>query len=308
MVTPATRRDAVVTAPAATVRVARETVRRAPATRPATVVPNDVLNDTSISFRALGLLGMFLSQPEDVPITTDQFASLGGREGRDALRKAMNELIQARYAIRRKWQDDGGRWHTETVVYDAPQPEDVSAGHTEDGFPVVGFIGAGEGQPVDNSAPEDVSAGHTEDGFPVVGFSGIKSQSQDQDQSQNHHPVVPQPDNYREPSAAVPDDDFSDLTQKQVKILRGLDLTAAEAWHLFQVFRHRAGSPPANVPGWLAACIKREPDILALLPGRPAARRGLHDFDEDPDSHLCRRCHGVRRDSSRHPVDLRMPA
>jgi hypothetical protein len=256
----ATRQDAAVAGPTAAVTVVAgpiavmhpggDTVRRARRTRPSTDVPSDVIRDASISIRALGLLVVFLDLPEDVPIATDQFAGQGNREGRDALRKAMSELITAQYATRRKWQDDRGRWHTETVVYDTRQS-------------------------VDNSAPNDVSAGRTDDGFPGVGFPVNKSQRQDlKTKDQNHLAGAGAGAHAREDASSVLDDDLLEVIRKQVKFRHKVDITGDEARELLTAFRKRRGAQPtANPAGWIAKCIENEPDIRAMLSPRPAAAR-----------------------------------
>lgn len=283
-----TRQDAAVAGPtAAVMHPGGDTVRRARRTRPSTDVPSDVIRDASISIRALGLLVVFLDLPEDVPIATDQFAGQGNREGRDALRKAMNELITAQYATRRKWQDDRGRWNTETVVYDTRQ------------------------QPVDNSAPNDVSAGRTEDGFPGFGFPVNKSQSQNL-KDQNHLAGAGAAcAHVREEPGPVLDDDFFTQMAKQVKIHRDLDITAGQARSLYAAFLGRPGvTPPANPAQWFVTCVKREPDIRVMLAAPenprwsgPAETPRLHTFDPDPESRLCRMfgCGKPAFDTSRHP-------
>ena len=94
--------------------------RAARPTQDFTVLRNDVLRDSRLSYRARGILGAILSRPDNWSIRADQLAREGG-EGRDAIRTALNELRQYGYLHTVTYQDDGGRFHTDQVVYDNPQ-------------------------------------------------------------------------------------------------------------------------------------------------------------------------------------------
>lgn len=102
-----------------------------------TIIDNDVLQDEVLTFRALGLLVYILSKPDHWTISSEQLSSVHG-EGRDAVRTSLLELETARYIRRERVQDDRGRWHTHTVVYDRPMGRTISSISTNDGFPVVG--------------------------------------------------------------------------------------------------------------------------------------------------------------------------
>ena len=100
------------------------------------VIGNADARNGKISFRARGLHHHLLSLPPGVHVTTTQLAQ-DNPEGRDAIRAALNELIDAGYVTRTKAQDAHGKWSTTMTVHDRPLL-------TEDGFPGVGFPGAKE--------------------------------------------------------------------------------------------------------------------------------------------------------------------
>lgn len=92
-----------------------------------TIISNDALRDENLSFRARGILCCILSYPEGFQIDSRRLAT-AGREGRDAIQSAMRELEARKYLLRRKFQDERGRWKTEATVYDEPMAEDLGWG------------------------------------------------------------------------------------------------------------------------------------------------------------------------------------
>jgi len=86
---------------------------------PYTQVANRALRDNRLSFRARGVLCWILSHVDDWRVRADQIAD-AGPEGRDAIRKALNELRSAGYLVQTKRQNDRGQWVTETVVNEFP--------------------------------------------------------------------------------------------------------------------------------------------------------------------------------------------
>lgn len=97
------------------------TIRRAP--RPEsnfTQTRNDVIDDTRISLRALGLLVKILRQPDHWGTTREELATRC-KEGVATVRSALKELRLAGYIVLIKKQDERGRWQSESLVYDTPQ-------------------------------------------------------------------------------------------------------------------------------------------------------------------------------------------
>lgn len=89
-------------------------IHRSPIKKDFTVLPNAVLRDTSLSFKARGILAMMLSMPEDWQ-THQTWIEKQGNEGREAIRSALQEL-EARGYLRREVIRKSGRvagisWH-----------------------------------------------------------------------------------------------------------------------------------------------------------------------------------------------------
>lgn len=118
-------------------------------------IPNVMLRDERLSFRARGILSYIESHTDGFHVNAESLCRVG-REGREAIRTAMNELRDAGYLRMVRWQDaDSGRWATRLDVYvwgDAPDlPVDADAPDVVDEIdeaPETPF------QPSDNPAPE----------------------------------------------------------------------------------------------------------------------------------------------------------
>lgn len=112
------------------------------------IVPNALARDRRLSFRARGVMISICSHEDGYHVNATTLAE-DGREGRDAIRNAMNELVECGYLRRVRRQTEDGRWRTDINVYpygDAPafvgappvEREVVDGDFTDDGFPVVG--------------------------------------------------------------------------------------------------------------------------------------------------------------------------
>src|SRR4051812_24076434 len=97
-------------------------IRRAPRpSRDFLIIRNSTVQDPNLSLKAVGLLTRILSRPDNWRIDRDSLAAECG-EGTAAIRSALTELAAAGYLIRDKRQNDKGRWVTESILYDTPQP------------------------------------------------------------------------------------------------------------------------------------------------------------------------------------------
>lgn len=94
-------------------------------------VANTAARDWRITWKARGLLAELLSYPDGWETSVDKLVEMaensgGDIEGRDAMRKAMNELIRVGYVQRTRCRE-GGRWVTKLAVSDAPTVTDYPA-------------------------------------------------------------------------------------------------------------------------------------------------------------------------------------
>lgn len=82
-----------------------------------TLVRNAAIEDEALSFRARGVLVYLLSRPDGWETDSTRLAQKA-KEGREAVRTALNELEASGYLRRIKRQAQAGRWITETLVAD----------------------------------------------------------------------------------------------------------------------------------------------------------------------------------------------
>ena len=74
-----------------------------------TTMANYHLRDARLSLRAMGLMSKMLSLPDDWDYTVNGLASIV-KEGRDAVRKALQELEAAGYLVREQSRSSGGNF------------------------------------------------------------------------------------------------------------------------------------------------------------------------------------------------------
>jgi hypothetical protein len=90
-----------------------------------TVISNRILNDPKLSWAARGILVHLLSKPDhwnvNVQALINETRNAFRSTGRDAVYKLIDELIDARYATRRKHANGT----TEMLIYEEPLPENT---------------------------------------------------------------------------------------------------------------------------------------------------------------------------------------
>lgn len=73
-------------------------------------IANSALRDSTLSFRARGILALVLSNSGEWKASRDWVESQSPSEGREAIQRALNELTNAGYRIVHKEQDGAGKW------------------------------------------------------------------------------------------------------------------------------------------------------------------------------------------------------
>jgi len=124
--------------------------------RPTDLLDRELIRDTRLSFRALGIAVRLLSNSPGYRMDSLALAAEGaGREGRDAIRAALRELEDVGYLIRERIRLPSGQWVTHAVISDRqlssvplpPKPDFQASASTPmpenpaPGKPTVGGIG-----------------------------------------------------------------------------------------------------------------------------------------------------------------------
>lgn len=84
-----------------------------------TVIPNAVLNDHRLTWKARGILIWLLSKPDHWRTNSAAIAR-EAPDGLHAVRSALTELRALGYLHTTRTQDPAGRWTTTSTVYDTP--------------------------------------------------------------------------------------------------------------------------------------------------------------------------------------------
>lgn len=128
-------------------RIHQVSIVRAPRPdRGFTIIDNQVIRDSRLSYRARGILAWILSQPDDWRTDYKSIAR-EGKEGESAVRTALKELRDAGYIQQIRRQADRGRWETINLVYDQPQTASPQVAPSV-GKPSFGGPKSGEPTPV----------------------------------------------------------------------------------------------------------------------------------------------------------------
>lgn len=88
------------------------------------VIPNSILNNTKLSFKAKGLYAYIQSKPDDWNFSVENIAAQA-KEGVESIRGAISELEQFGLLTRRKFQVEKGHWDIEYILHEVTVIEEV---------------------------------------------------------------------------------------------------------------------------------------------------------------------------------------
>lgn len=94
-----------------------------------TSIDRNTLNDTTISFRARGILAWLLDKPDNW-VTNTEALTRAAPEGTQAVRTALHELETAGYLERSTFRNPDGTWGSEWTVHERPCTK-TAPGQTE---------------------------------------------------------------------------------------------------------------------------------------------------------------------------------
>lgn len=100
-----------------------------------TSVPNELLNDDSISFKAKGLYAFLNSKPDEWDFSVDRIA-LQSKDGKDAVRNALQELQAKGWVLRTPAKNADGTFNGyDYWINDTPRKAKPSTGQPSSGNP-----------------------------------------------------------------------------------------------------------------------------------------------------------------------------
>ncbi len=97
-------------------------------------VPNELLNNPDISFKAKGLFAYLNSKPDNWDFSVEGIASQV-KEGIDSVRAGIHELESFGYLKRIKHQNEKGFWEIDYMLFEYPMKEESSLGKSNEGKP-----------------------------------------------------------------------------------------------------------------------------------------------------------------------------
>ncbi len=87
---------------------------------PYVIMDKRFLSDTNLSWKAKGILAYLLSKPDDWIIRESDIVA-HARDGRDAIRAGLRELVAHRYIWKRQRKGENGQWgSTECLIFEVP--------------------------------------------------------------------------------------------------------------------------------------------------------------------------------------------
>jgi hypothetical protein len=95
-------------------------------------VPNDLLNNPDISFKAKGLYAYLNSKPDNWDFSVEGIAAQV-KEGIDSVRAGIHELEKFGYLKRIKHQDEKGYWDVDYMLFEVPVEHESYLGKSNEG-------------------------------------------------------------------------------------------------------------------------------------------------------------------------------
>lgn len=95
-------------------------------------VPNDLLNNPDISFKAKGLYAYLNSKPDNWDFSVEGIAAQV-KEGIDSVRAGIQELEKFGYLKRVKHQDEKGHWDVDYMLFEVAFENEAYLGKSEEG-------------------------------------------------------------------------------------------------------------------------------------------------------------------------------
>lgn len=97
------------------------TIIRSKRDRNFSIIDNDLLDNSSLSFKARGLLAYMLSKPDDWKFYATELVKHSSKDGITAIRSALKEIEKAGYLIRQKNRKENGKFDgTDWELVDTP--------------------------------------------------------------------------------------------------------------------------------------------------------------------------------------------
>lgn len=148
-----------------------KTVFKSVLTKNFTVLPNEMLRDKTLSFKARGLLGMALSNNAEWKVNKGWLESQSDKDGREATDSALTELRSAGYVVFYRRHRGGGLIENVWEFHDTPghkPPNDRTTDSPHDGK-TVGRFNRTTGKPspleetsYEETVPEETSQGRAD--------------------------------------------------------------------------------------------------------------------------------------------------
>jgi hypothetical protein len=95
-------------------------------------VPNELLNNPDISFKAKGLYAYLNSKPDNWDFSVESIANQV-KEGIDSVRAGIHELEHFGYLKRIKYQNEKGYWEVDYMLFETPVQDEAYQGKSNEG-------------------------------------------------------------------------------------------------------------------------------------------------------------------------------